>query len=151
MTLKVRNAGTLRTITRMTIRQAGVNRLIRTLKVMDGGVLRTVATFAPPLTVNASPSSVSGTVTSSGPTTVGTGPTTATPSGGIAPYTYLWTALGPYGAPNSPTNATTNFSATVDNGSYNGTFRVTVTDSYGQTATDTVSATFNNLSDGIIE
>lgn len=77
-----------------------------------------------------------------------TSTTTATPVGGLSPYTYAWTRLSGEGSPNSPTMATTNFGATIFPVTEFGFFRVTVTDSVGQTATATVSATFRNLGGG---
>ena len=143
MALKIQDAGTLREITRLYIRQSGVNRRIRTLKVMDGGTLRTVAVFADPLSVTAS--GVSGTGTSS---VVTTNTTTATPSGGFGPYTYVWTRISAGAA--DPSTATSSLSATTafrKTGMAPGQFaqdfwRVTVTDSIGSTATADISATF---------
>jgi hypothetical protein len=68
-----------------------------------------------------------------------TASTTATPSGGLAPYTYDWTiydAHGATGAPTatSPTSATTTFNATIGGPGevWAGTFRCRVRDSAGR-------------------
>lgn len=148
MTLRVMEGGNLRTITSLTVKQAGVLRSIRTVKVMDGGVLRTVATFADPLTVEASPASVSGTQASASAILVNTDLTTATPSGGLAPFSYSWAKVSGVGVANSPAMASTNFGATISPGTQTGIFRITVTDSTGQTATDDVIATFTNAGGG---
>ena len=148
MAIKVKDAGTLRTITGMTVKQGGISRTIRQAKVQDGGTLRTVATFADPLAVSITPSSVSGTQSGGGSdVVVNTGFATASPSGGFSPYTYSWTYVSGAAAAyaNSPTNATTNFGATVSPGTSTASMRVTVTDAAGATATETVTATFNNL------
>ncbi|WPZ05481.1 hypothetical protein [Pelagerythrobacter marinus] len=149
MSLQIRDAGTLRTITRLTIRQAGVNRSIRTLKVMDGGVLRTVAIFADPLAVTAP--DTNGHQDSS---TVITNLITATPSGGFSPYTYAWSLIANGGASPStataPTSAGTSFSKSglIPGQTVTDTWRVTVTDSLGQTASHDISATFTRGTGG---
>ena len=144
MGLAIKDAGTLRTISRLYIRQSGVNRRIRTLKVMDGGTLRTVAVFADALTVSAF--NVRGIDSSS---TVTTRETTATVSGGFGPYTYLWERViaggGDASTAATPTRASTAFTKTgmFPGQSSTDTWRVTVTDSTGATATTEISATFD--------
>lgn len=140
MTLKIQDAGTLRTITRLAIRQAGVTRQIKTLKVMHGGVLRTVAVFASPLSLSASPAGSSNTYESFGlplPQTLTSDLITAIPSGGLAPFTYAWAYLsGDTFTVSHPTSAGTYFSHTFNSfGIRSGTYRCTVTDSVGTTAT----------------
>lgn len=69
-------------------------------------------------------------------TTVGSAVTvTATPSGGTAPYTYLWSGSGNF---SSPTAATTQFTP-ISAGQL--TLTVLVTDAAGSTATDTLVVT----------
>lgn len=148
MSIRVQDNGTLRTITGIKVRQGGVTRTIRQVKVQHGDTLRTVATFADPLTVSASPTSVSGTQSGGGSDVlVNTGFTTATPAGGFSPYTYSWAYVSGAAAAtaNTPSSATTNFGATVPAGTSQATMRVTVTDAAGETATATVTATFNNV------
>lgn len=145
MALKIHDAGTLRTITRGYVKQAGILRTLREIKVMDGGTLRTVAVFADPLTVTAS-----GAYAEGESSTLTTDSATASPSGGFAPYTYSWALLtnGGGGASTAatPSMASTTFTKTgVSIGAtFTDTWRVTVTDSSGQTATADVSATFYN-------
>lgn len=149
MTIKVLDAGTLRTARDLKVMQAGVVRRTRAVKIMHGGTLRTVATFADPLAASVSPSSVSGIQSAPGEYPVVTGPSTAAPVGGTAPFTYAWVSVSGYGSPNNPTANSTNFTADILPGTYGGTFRVTITDAYGQTASADVSATFTNLGGGI--
>ena len=152
MALKIQDAGTLRTITGMKIKQAGVLRTIKTVHIMDGGVLRQGAKFADPLTVSAP--AVTGRGTGLATNTVATPQITAKPAGGFGPYSYAWTLVANGGGTASvavnPSNATTSFSkpnVAVDQ-VFTDTWRVTVTDSTGDTATDDVSVTFSNLSTG---
>ena len=78
----------------------------------------------------------------------------ATPAGGFGPYTYAWTLVTNGGGTASvavnPSNATTSFSKpnVAVGQAFTDTWRVTVTDSTGDTATDDVSVTFSNLSTG---
>lgn len=143
MALKILDAGTLRTIKTLYIRQSGVMRRIRTMKVMDGGTLRTVAVFADPMTVSAN-----GTSQTSSSGTITAGPVAANVSGGFAPYAYAWvleTNLS--GAPstaNSPTLASTTFTKTSvpPSSEQSDLWRVTVTDALGDTASDTCLINF---------
>lgn len=150
MSLRIQDAGTLRTIKRLRIQQGGILRDIRRLRVMHGGVLRTVAVFADTLTASADPTSVFGTQSSANSIPVTSGGTTASPAGGRAPFTYAWAQLsGDAMTILSPTMATTQFRATVQpNTSLSGTFRCTITDAVGQTATADVEAILSNLGGG---
>lgn len=145
MTVKIQDAGTLRTITGLKVRVGGVTRTIRQIKVMDGGTLRTVATFSSALSVSIS--TVAEAIGSSSSLT--TNSVTATPSGGTAPYTYAWTLVTNGGrnasTAGSPSLATTNFTKTglVPTDVVTDVWRVTATDSFGQTATADVTATFS--------
>ena len=154
MSLRIQDAGSLRTITRGKIMVAGVLRELREIKVQDGATLRTVATFASTLSASASPTSASGAQSSGSPISVTTTPATVTPSGGLAPFTYIWArasgVLGPVA--NSPNSATTSFTSTVDPGVTNVTvFRCTVTDAVGQESTADVTASFQNLGSGGVD
>lgn len=152
MPFKMEDAGgVLRTVTVMKVADAGGEiRTIRTAKVMDSGsTLRTVATFASAMTVAISPSAVFGFGFGAGSALSTTDPVTATPTGGLAPYTYAWTRLSGDGEAMSPTLATTTFRDDVPEGeTTEGTFRVTVTDSAAQTATADVTASFTNSYSG---
>ena len=149
MAFRVRNLGELYPAERIRAKQAGVFREIKTVRVMDGGTLRTVARFADDLIVTSS--SVDGRGTGTEPQTVTTSTAKATVSGGYAPYSYLWQRIANGGGTGSsaqfPASASTNFSkpsVPVD-AVYTDTWRVTVTDSTGATATATISAIFNNV------
>lgn len=147
MTFRIQDAGTLRTITKGTVRVAGINRPLKTIKVQDGGSLRLVATFADPLSVTAGGGLATGASSS-----LTTNSVTATPSGGFAPYTYAWTLITNGGrnasTAGSPTSATTTFTKTglINGDSIDDTWRVTVTDSIGQTATADTTASFIYIS-----
>lgn len=72
---------------------------------------------------------------------------TATATGGTGPYTYVWSRVSGSSAivPDSPTSATTTFSANVPRDtSYITSFQVLATDSLGATDTATVSVTLNH-------
>jgi hypothetical protein len=76
--------------------------------------------------------------------TITSDPATATPSGGLAPYTYNWTSSDPLTSALSPTLATTAFRST---GNVSGEDFIVVmtchaTDSLGVTATDDCTVTF---------
>jgi hypothetical protein len=116
---------------------------------VTGAIIALVPLSATTLTVTDMPEDVSGYGNSGAPANITTGLVLATPSGGIAPYTYAWTQVGttPYTwTINSPAAASTSFTAgTVGAGvSTEAEFKVTVTDSGGQTATATVTAFANN-------
>lgn len=149
MAMLVRHGGATRTITGMVVKQGGVTRTIRRARVQDGGVLRTVAIFAEPLTVTAA--DVSG---SSLLSTVSAGTASAVVTGGLSPFTYAWTLTlsggGTDSTASSPTSASTNFTKTdvPEDSTISDTWRVTVTDAGGQTAEDSLQATFTNLPSG---
>lgn len=144
---KVLNAGTLRTITRGYVRQAGVLRQLKTAKVMDGGVLRTVGIFVQPLALSITPTTVLGIADATGTATTGTAQ--AVPAGGFSPYTYLWSHVsGVTATILSPTLASTAFRRVLGVEFETAVFRCTVTDSVGGTAQATVNATFREAIDG---
>lgn len=150
MTMKIRAAGAVKTITAAKVRQSGVIRTIRTIKAMDDGILRTVAIFTTPLSASVSPTSVTGATSILKPTTVQTTPASASPIGGTGPYSYSWVRLSYIGgaAPTitAPASATTTFQqvSATNFATYTAVFRVTITDVFGQTATANVSASFYN-------
>jgi hypothetical protein len=150
MAFKIRDSGTLRTITAMTVRDGGINRSIRTVKVQHGGSLRTVAEFVSDLSASASPTTVTGTGNGSNDQTITTNQTTAAPIGGRGPFTYSWAFVsGDTASILNPAMATTAFRSTLGpNTGRSAVFRVTITDDTGQSDTADVTATFNNLSTG---
>lgn len=122
----------------------GAWRQLRTLKAWDGTSWRLIGNFAPALSVTITPSIVSGTSFGG---EAGTTAATATPTGGQAPYTYVWALVSNTnpGTPfaTSPASATTPFEGEVGG---NGIFSVTITDALGTTATATVTARFIDIS-----
>jgi hypothetical protein len=137
---RILDNGTLRTITRGWVKQAGVLRRLKTGKAMHGGTLRTVAIFADALTASASPLASEGDYTGSGafpPLFLTADLVTAIPIGGLSPYTYSWTHVsGDTFTLSSPATAGTYFSHNFTTyGTRSGTYRCTVTDSVGITAT----------------
>lgn len=148
MTLKVRDAGTLRTIKRLTVKVGGINRRIKTIKGMDDGTLRLLATLADDLSVSA-PFSATGFGDGNEGESITTVAITASVAGGIGPYSYAWvrqSSEGTASTATAPTMATTAFvkTANVAGESTTDVWRVTVTDSTGATATTDVSAIFAN-------
>jgi hypothetical protein len=93
------------------------------------------------MSVSLSPTAVSTGGTTSSLTTAGV---TATPAGGTAPYTYSWAKVsGDAITVNSPTSATTTFSATglaLDE-ERSAVFRVTCTDAGALSATRDITVT----------
>ena len=134
MAIKTKDAGgVLQTITGAKIRDGATLRQLRAIKVWDGTVMRTVAQFVSPLTAAISPSSV---YISGFASTLTTGSVSAVPSGGLAPYTYVWTRTSGTATANTPTLAATTFTETgmfADEFRTN-TFTCTITDSSDQTA-----------------
>lgn len=102
------------------------------------------------LTANAFPSSVIGysPLSGGGAGTATSNSTTTTATGGTPSYSYAWTIVSSSGGTitaNSPTSATTTFSAShaLNGGTVSGIARCTVTDSLSATATTDVAVTLN--------
>lgn len=97
-------------------------------------------------TAMVSPYAAIGTRSGSGAAT--TNSVTATPTGGTGPYLYAWALVsGDTFTVNSPTSATTTFTASVGPGEdKTAIYRVTITDSLLATATATVSVTVSEIS-----
>lgn len=136
--------GVLRTITGGKIRDGATLRTLRSIQIMDGATLRTVAIFANALTVAAND------ITALGISSTVSGTSTATPTGGLAPFTYAWSRLT---GTATVTSGGTTASATISEAGLAidenrlSTFRVTVTDSSGQTATDDIAVSLTRVSD----
>lgn len=115
--------------------------------VYVGGAWKDADVFTPPLSVSANDVFAAGFTS-----TLTTNTATASVTGGIAPYTYAWALVanggGTVSTANSPSAISTTFTKTgVPAGTdYTDTWKVTVTDSLGSTAEDTISATFSNVS-----
>ena len=149
MSVLVRLGGAWRTITGAQVFSGGSWRTLVAIQVYSGGAWRQVGNFSAPsggggggggtVSVSISPSPFSGT----GSTTPSL---TATPSGGLAPYTYAWTVVSST-APMTVTHpslaTTTAYSTTTLNpgDSINATLRCTVTDSLGTVGQADVSGT----------
>lgn len=144
--------GVLRTISKLGVWDGSRLVPLKSLKVMDGATLRTVATFAPALTLSASPSSASGIAASNTPINVTTNSVTAVPTGGTGPFTYAWTVVsftaGASPVITSSTNAATTFrqNTMTPDTTASAVFRCTVTDAFGLTATVDVPADFELIS-----
>jgi hypothetical protein len=143
--VRVRLDGVWREIGAGRIRINNTWRPLTRARAYVSGAWREVAVFTPPLSVTVTPESVLG--FRSGPGSVTTDSTTATPLGGLGPYSYSWARVGAGTAvATAPTSATTAFQRTLGTGDdVTETWRVTVTDGLGGTATYDVLATFNSL------
>jgi len=128
------DGGTWRTINSARVRIENVWRNVTSVRVYQGGAWRDAATFIQPLSVSLSATSVNADVQGSGIAT--SAPVTATPSGGVAPFTYSWTRVsGLSSTATTPTAATSAFSRFVGVGeSASEEWRCTVTDALGTTA-----------------
>lgn len=175
MPTKIRKGGTWQSITACKVFAQGAWRDIVAIKVFSGGTWRLVGNFtAPPpppsggggsgsgggggggggggtITLSLSTASIRGIATNSA-TITSTG-VTVTPSGGSAPYSYLWSIVTQDGLAtytiNSPTTATTAVtgSGLPSDTTVSCTIHCVVTDSLGTTATSgSVAASFTNQS-----
>ena len=152
MTVRAKDVGgTLRTITKITARDSiGAVRLITSAKMRGpDNVLRLVYSGGI-LTVTVAPSPVSKTGgTSTGSRVLTTAIVTSTATGGTGPFTYSWarTSGDATVTANTPTAASTSFTATVlSDTSKLSTFTVTVTDTAnGVTKQASVSVTLTAI------
>lgn len=140
MSMKARIAGTVRGVSSGRVMVGGTaRRITRAIGYIDGSV-RALVTFTRPLTLAVTPGVTGFSIHASGPQYITTNKASATPDGGLAPYTYLWSGG------DTPTLSSTSFSKTVAEGeSVEETYSVTVTDSAGSTASGSVSAQFTNF------
>lgn len=120
-------------------------RVVR-IEAWNGSAWKVAQSFAPPITLNVTPSSVSGTGDAISPILITSSTATATPTGGTAPYTYAWTKVsGDTMTVTNSTSASTAFRTSVGPGDVKtATYRCTVTDKNGLTAQDSVSITLTN-------
>lgn len=157
MTVIVRDAANVaRTIAAFQVRDGGnVARNISEIRVRDSNnVSRIVYMSVSPLTGSISPNPVSQVSYSSN--TIGSPTVTATPSGGLAPYTYSWTLVS-WDNPISPPTITSNTAAMTSfiqanclpNETSAALFRCTIIDSVGQTATPTVDCYWTYIDSSI--
>ena len=131
-------------------------RTVVAVRVYASGDWREVANFtAPPddpgpppdgMTLSISPSPV---LTSGSSALIVSGTVTATPSGGLAPYTYAWTASGDHTiSVSSRTSASTKFTASgvlAAEPSAQGTATCTVTDRLGNSTSAQVELSFTRI------
>ena len=121
-----------------TVATAYINGAWRTLpraKAYIAAAWRDVASFVQPLSLSNAPTSG---FFGNDHYVAYSNSVTATPTGGLGPYTYLWTVLTTNKTItiNAPTSATTFISTSVQNGiDAFGTMRCSVTDSLGTVAT----------------
>lgn len=136
-------AGSWRTFRRGEIYIGSAWRRLTRAEIYAGGQWRTVARFVDPLVVNVLPNEAYGYANPLKPTaqTITTNSVVATPSGGLAPYTYAWDSG------NSPSMAGNSFTRTVpaDSDVFDSA-SVVVTDALGSVANATINVTFSNQS-----
>lgn len=141
--MKLRVSGASRDCTGGQIKVAGVWRNITRITGKIGGAWKEVKIFAPALTASASPIAVEVNNYTGSAVYMESASVTATPTGGTAPYTYAWARDSGTSAATSPASATTRFGRIVaaieDTGEL---WTVTITDSFGQTATAQVDVRF---------
>lgn len=143
--MRVRVNGAWEDIDSGLVRVGNAWKRLASIRVYVGGAWKEGKVFVPPLSLSITPDTASAVRT--GPGTATTGSVTATPAGGQTPFTYAWTRISGVGTIGSPTSATTAFSQTLGIGDdVSGTFRCTVTDSVGSTATSDIVANFTEVS-----
>lgn len=141
--------GGWRTPSAAEIYAAGGWRVITRAQCYSGGSWRTVATFASSLTASliATPTDV---LVSSNTIGYGSSILTATPSGGVAPYTYSHAITDHLGSVSPSLSTPTMATTYLNGGAYYTTtdevaVTVTITDAIGQTATASVGVQFTNI------
>lgn len=141
--MRARVGGSWQEVESGLVRVGGAWKRLDSVRVYVSGAWKDAETFTPPLSVTTSGDEVASRLGAGVATSL---PVTATPAGGLGPYTYAWTRLSGVGSANSPTSASTTFSATLSNGDdVSGVFRVTVTDSLANTATADVTVQFISI------
>lgn len=161
MPLQVRVGGVWITPTALKIYTAGAWRSIQAVKIYKGGAWRDAANFVPSGGGGGGGGSLSLSVDPISAFKLGHASTltsrtiTVTPSGGLAPYSYVWSVVSQDGfatySINSPTSATCTVTATgcPADQTVGCSIHCSVTDSLGTNAvSDTVPVTFLNQSGG---
>lgn len=137
----IRVGGSWRTVSRGEMYRGGSWRTLTRGEIYKGGAWHVLFSFIQPMSVVIAPKPVFRLGRFSPIVSLDV---TATPTGGAAPYTYVW-SIGSGISPTAPTNATTKFSAALGVGSsVSDTATLTVTDSLGTTATDSTPVTLTN-------
>lgn len=140
MAMLMRLGGAWKTISAGKIFASGAWRNLKAVKIYAGGAWRDVASFVQPITLAITPSPFAG----RGPGPIVTSSSiTATPTGGSAPFSYAWTVLSGAVTINSPTLASTTVNGNISGGNISATLQCVVTDSFGSTATQTVTGTLS--------
>ena len=135
--MEARKDGAWRTINTAEAYVGGAWRALKYVEGYIGGAWRRIATFVLPPTLSINPGVGGG----SGSNPVTSDTVTATPSNGLAPFTYAWSVLSSTGLTgitiNSASSASTTFTATVSgpDGSIGYlTVQCIATDAIGETA-----------------
>lgn len=143
--MRARVSGAWRDISAGKIKVDGVWRTVTRIVGKVSGAWEDYAIFAPAVTVTISPLTAIAYDYDVGPSTITTNAVTATPTGGVAPFSYAW-AGGTTAT--APTSATTAFSRFTNAGeTVPETWTVTVTDSLGQSGTASITAEFYGFED----
>lgn len=152
MTVKIRTATGASGINSIRVRGATATQRAARIKLRTGlavGALNQIFTGVSPISVTVTPEVRN--FFSNNDTTV-SGNLTATPSGGLAPFTYVWSVVSFDGA-SSPTFGTSTSASTsvtqtgvIASDTKTATLQVIVTDSAGQTGSAIILATFTNIS-----
>lgn len=148
MPLKVVVNGVQKDAEEMEVTAGNAQKRVVRVEAWNGSAWKLAQSFAPPISLNVSPSSVFGENNSSGVVLITSSTATATPTGGTAPYTYSWAKVsGDTMTVTASTSASTAFRLGVGPGdTKSATYRCTVTDKNGLTAQDSVSITLTNTS-----
>ena len=149
MSPDIRVGGSWRSIARGEVFLGGSWRTLTRGEVYKGGAWHPLFTFTSSLSVSVTPLPAVTYTSPPHPTSsIASLFMTAAPSGGLAPYTYLYSVVSSTGAVpviGPPTNATTNISKTVPAfADITDSFNVTVTDALGATASASFSIEFIN-------
>lgn len=148
MPLKVVVGTVEKDVVKMEITKGGVQKRVTRIEAYDGSAWKLVQSFAPPISLAASPPASFAARNAAAVVAVISSPVTAIVTGGVGPYTYLWTQTGgPAASIYTPNNASSQFAMALGPGSSeSAAFTCTVTDSNGLTAGAVASVTFTNTS-----
>jgi len=139
-------SGAWRTIRRADVTIGGATRLITRAEIYRSGGWQSAVRFTSALSVTAY--DVSGFANGRGrPTLVVSNASQATPTGGLAPYSYSWSILSGGAAAQTAASASTVFRQTIGpNVTEDSLARVTCTDALGSSAFHDINITLSNES-----